>query len=134
MFWRDQPLHKWLRNDIRLAMLSTISRVFDSLTLSLPAWGASPPPSRPKFLLRLHQPGLSPHARRHVLADGIAVEQLRQGPLDALVDVKQPLLLGGNLVDGLFVEDGVELVLPAVVALARLSGTAAGTSGSRVAP
>lgn len=24
-FWRDQPLHKWLRNDIRLAMLSTIS-------------------------------------------------------------------------------------------------------------
>lgn len=97
----------------------------DSLTLSIPAWGASPPPPRPKFLLRLHQPGLSPHARRHVVADGIAVEQLRQGPLDTLVDVKQPLLLGGNLEDGLFVEDGVELVLPAVVALARLSGTAA---------
>lgn len=64
--------------------------------------------ARAQLLLGLHEACLRPHAYGAVGADNVAVEHLGQGALDALVDVKEAALLGGDGLQRLLVGDGVE--------------------------
>lgn len=52
-------------------------------------------PSTPEFPLGIHESALDPRPKRAIASHRLTVEQLRQHPLDALVDVTQfGLLLG----------------------------------------
>lgn len=65
---------------------------------------------------------MHPHAERAVASDGAAVEELGQCSLDALVDVGQALLLGGDLAEGLLVDNGAQLVAAVGVVPATAAG------------
>lgn len=72
------------------------------------AWRAASTATGAKFLFGLHQTSLRPHAHGLVVAHHFAVEQLRQGALDAFIDAREALLLDRDGGEGLFVGDGVE--------------------------
>jgi len=69
---------------------------------------APPPPSGTQLLLRVHQTTLHPGPECSVVPHGLAVEQVRQDPLDALVDMAEPRLLASQLLNGRFVDDRFE--------------------------
>jgi hypothetical protein len=60
-------------------------------------WGAAPAPPAPQFSLCIHESALHPCAEGPITAHCLAVEQLGQRALDALVDVAEPGLVGGHL-------------------------------------
>lgn len=58
-------------------------------TADLFSAGRGPPTAaRSELLLRLHQAGLRPHAHRRIASHNVAIEELGQLTLDALVDIK----------------------------------------------
>lgn len=65
---------------------------------------------------------MHPETERAIAADGAAVEELGQSSLDALVDIGQALLLGGDLAEGLLVDNGAQLVAPVGVVPATAAG------------
>lgn len=83
--------------DGRLVKLNALASNQESIVLGS-AGSAPTPPAGAQLALRLEQTALDPGAQGAVGADGVAVEQLGQRPLDALVDVEQARLLGRHLV------------------------------------
>lgn len=101
------------------------------------AWRAASTATGAKFFFGLHQTGLRPHAHGLVVADHFAVEQFRQGALDAFVDAREALLFSRDGGKSLFVGDGIEDdgvslgVSPSTAASLASRATAFG-SGSRL--
>lgn len=71
----------------------------------------TPPPPRPmrrntmpppllQLALRIHQPTLHPHTIQPILLDALTVQQLRQGALDLLINLRKLPLLLERLVRG----------------------------------
>lgn len=71
--------------------------------------GAAAAPTAPQFTLRIHQAALDPRAKGAIAAHGIAVEELGERALDALVDVAELGLLDGHFCQYRLVQDGPEL-------------------------
>lgn len=80
----------------RLAF-SYVSFLLFSLVEAAGAAAAPSPSSATQLLLGLHEAGLDPGAHGAVLAHEVAVEELRQRALDALVDVPELLLARRHL-------------------------------------
>jgi len=68
----------------------------DGKNESLSFRGTPSPTSAPELSFGIHQPGLNPSAEGPVVANGLAIEQLCQCPLDSLIDVAKLGLLDGH--------------------------------------
>lgn len=72
------------------------------------ARGAATATAKTQLLFGLQEARLRPHTHGAVGTDNVAVEHLGECALDALVDVEQALLFGGDSLHGILVGNGVE--------------------------